>query len=97
MNTFLSSYFIAINVLTFIIMLWDKFQASYHSRRIRERTLYLLTLLGGSPAMLFSMYAIRHKSRKLSFQLVVWSLFLLQLAVIVFLIDPAFVHLPQLL
>lgn len=67
-------------------MLWDKLQASYHSSRVSERSLYLLTLLGGSPAMLLTMYIIRHKSRKLSFQLVVWFLFLLQLAVVVFLV-----------
>jgi uncharacterized membrane protein YsdA (DUF1294 family) len=88
---------IAINALTFIFMLVDKLQASTHSRRVRERTLFMLSLIGGSPAMLFSMYIIRHKSRKLSFQLVVWFIFLLHLVAVVLFIDPLFVHLPQVL
>jgi uncharacterized membrane protein YsdA (DUF1294 family) len=94
MEKILLIYLIVINTLTFIVMLYDKLQASYHSQRVRERTLYTLTLIGGSPAMVVSMYTIRHKSRKLTFQCVVWFLFLLQLAVAVFVFVPAFVHLP---
>jgi len=88
-------YLIAINMLTFFVMLIDKIQASQHERRVRERTLYILTFLGGSPAMLLSMHSLRHKSRKLSFQLVVWFLFLTQLAVMVLWVNPSFVHLPK--
>lgn len=94
MNLFFG-YLLAINVLTFIVMLIDKLQASNRSRRVRERTLFMLTFLGGSPAMLFSMYTIRHKSRKPSFQLIVWLIFLLQLATVIYLLDPSFVHLPK--
>lgn len=82
MNVLLG-YLLAINLVTGILMLYDKLQASFHSRRVRERTLYILTLLGGSPAMLLAMYTIRHKSRKLSFQLTVWFLFLIQLTFVV--------------
>jgi len=75
---------IGVNVGTMIAMLIDKIQASQHARRVRERTLYVLTILGGSPAMLLSMYTLRHKSRKLSFHLVVWISILLQIVGIVF-------------
>lgn len=95
MSSVLLWYIVVINVLTFIVMLIDKIQASQHARRVRERTLYALTFLGGSPAMLLSMHVLRHKSRKVSFQLVVWLLLLLQITTIVFSIDPLFVHLPK--
>ncbi len=92
---FIFWYLIAINVFTFLVMLIDKIQASQHARRVRERTLYILTFLGGSPAMLLSMRTLRHKNRKLSFQLVVWCLLLLQVVLMVFFLDPSFVHLPK--
>ena len=62
-------------------MLVDKVQATQHDRRISERSLYLMTILGGSVGMLLAMYTIRHKSRKLSFQIVVWFLVLLQMGI----------------
>jgi uncharacterized membrane protein YsdA (DUF1294 family) len=35
---------------------------------VREKTLWLLALLGGSPAALAGMHVFRHKTKKLSFQ-----------------------------
>lgn len=93
MNIWLG-YLVGINVVTFIVMLVDKLQSSSRSRRVRERTLFVLTVVGGSPAMLFSMYTIRHKNRKLSFQLTVWLIFLIQLVLVVSFIDSTIVHLP---
>ncbi len=88
-------YLIGINAVTFLVMLFDKLQASSHSRRVSERTLFILTFLGGTPAMVFSMYTIRHKSRKLSFQLMVWLILLIHVVLIASLLDPSFVHLPE--
>ena len=79
MMIYFLSYLLAINLLTFFVMLIDKLQAVSQSRRVRERTFYLLSFVGGSIGTIIAMYTIRHKSRKPSFQLMVWLVFLLQL------------------
>ena len=79
----------AVNISTFLVMLIDKVQASQEGRRLSERSLFLMTLLGGSVGMVCAMHLLRHKSRKLSFQLVVWFLVLIQISALFFL----FVHL----
>jgi len=60
---------VSFNVSTFLVMLIDKIQATQASRRLSERSLYLMTFLGGSVGMICAMYLLRHKSRKWSFQL----------------------------
>jgi len=76
--------FLSINIVTFVLMLVDKVQAVQSGRRLSERSLYVMTLLGGSVGMLTAMYTLRHKNRKPSFQLVVWTLVLLQLGLILY-------------
>ena len=76
-------YFLLImNVLAFIFYGWDKFCAKRRMRRVPERTLHMLTLLGGSFGALAGQKIFRHKTRKGSFQL--W--FRLTLAVQVLLV-----------
>ncbi len=64
-------YIIAINLLTFGIFGWDKRLAQNRRWRIRERTLLLLSLLGGAAGGLISMHILRHKTRHLVFR---WGL-----------------------
>jgi uncharacterized membrane protein YsdA (DUF1294 family) len=49
-------------------------------RRIRERTLFLLALLGGSPGVLLGMYVFRHKTKHRSFVLGIPAILILQVA-----------------
>jgi uncharacterized membrane protein YsdA (DUF1294 family) len=69
----------ASSIMTFIAMGIDKFQAIQKGKRLSERSLYLMTFLGGSIGMLIGMYVFRHKSNKQSFQLVVAFVVLVQL------------------
>jgi len=76
------SLFLAANMAAFIVMLIDKNQAIHGGRRLSERSLFLIALLGGSPGVVTGVYLLRHKSRKLSFKLILFSLVFLQVALI---------------
>ena len=60
----------AIGVVTAIVYAIDKSLATRGRRRVRERSLHLLALLGGWPGALVAQQVFRHKRRKLGFVLV---------------------------
>lgn len=62
-------YLILINALGLMLMHVDKSLARKKQWRIPERVLFLVAALGGSIGVLMGMYAFRHKTRKLRFQL----------------------------
>ena len=62
-------YLLAINILTFIAMLWDKHEAKMGDWRISEKALFLLVLLGGGVGGIFGMYIFRHKTKKWYFKI----------------------------
>jgi len=57
----------------------DKLYAKSGHRRVAERRLFLLALLGGAPGGLLGMYAFHHKTRHWNFVLGFWALTILQL------------------
>ena len=61
-------YLIVINLLSFIAFALDKRKAVKHKYRIPERWLFLLSILGGSPAALAAMQIFHHKTRKPAFR-----------------------------
>ncbi len=70
---------LGLNLVTFIIYWFDKWMARANGWRVPEPILWLLALLGGSVGALLAVELLRHKSKKLSFQLVLWLIILLQL------------------
>lgn len=60
-------YLIIINLLAFLAMLIDKKKAKYGKWRIKEHTLFVLALLGGSIGAIVGMYTFRHKTKKARF------------------------------
>ena len=61
-------YFIAINVITFLLYAYDKYKAKTDSKhRVSEKKLHLCSLLGGFIGASFSMVIFRHKVSKKSF------------------------------
>ena len=82
---FLIIYLILINLIAVIVTVHDKAAAVNGNWRVKERTLLLLSALGGSPAMLLTMLLIRHKTRKAKFMVGIPLIMILQ-AVIVFLV-----------
>lgn len=58
----------AVNLISFCAMGWDKHRARRHGRRVPERTLLLLDLLGGSLGGILGMLLFRHKTLHLKFR-----------------------------
>ena len=60
-------YVLAINLFGFFIMWLDKRKAKKGRWRIPEKTLFLITALGGGIGTILGMYVFRHKTQKLNF------------------------------
>lgn len=66
---FLITYFVIISVVAVIITCYDKHCAIRDKWRVKERTLLIVSALGGGIAMYVTMQLIRHKTKKLKFML----------------------------
>ncbi len=60
-------YLLIINIFGFFIMWLDKHKAIKGSWRISEKTLFMITALGGGIGTIAGMYIFRHKTQKLNF------------------------------
>ena len=60
-------YFVVINIIGFLIMYIDKQKAKRGAWRIPEKTIFIITALGGGIGTIAGMYAFRHKTQKLQF------------------------------
>ena len=79
---FLIAYLICISLCAVVVTIVDKLSAIAQKRRVPERTLMTLSLIGGSVAMIITMLIIRHKTRKLKFMIGIPAIILLQLVLI---------------
>ena len=76
---YLYLWLIVINIITFAVFGIDKKKAIDGKFRIKELTLFVLSLLGGSLGGFIAMHTFHHKTRKLYFKfgipliLVAWS------------------------
>ena len=61
-------YLLVINVLTFLIMGYDKHEAKKGHWRISEKTLFTLVVIGGSIGGIIGMFTFRHKTKKWYFR-----------------------------
>jgi uncharacterized membrane protein YsdA (DUF1294 family) len=75
-----AAVYAGMSLVTFVAFAWDKSRAKRAQRRVPERTLHLLELLGGWPGALAGQRWLRHKSEKLSYRIVLWVIVLLHLA-----------------
>lgn len=79
--TLLWFYLAAINLALFAVMGIDKAAAKNRCRRVPERTLLALAVLGGSVGGIVGMLAFRHKTRKAPFRFGFPAIALCQFAV----------------
>ncbi len=77
----LSAYLIALNALSFAVYGWDKARSKVRgARRVPEKALFLLALLGGSVGAVAGMRVWRHKTRHWYFKYGLPAILLAQLA-----------------
>ncbi len=79
----LGIYVFIISVISVIVCVYDKLAAKVAKRhRTREAVLLGLSALGGSVAMLITMFIIRHKTKHLKFMLGIPLIIIIQAALI---------------
>lgn len=66
----------AASLLAFVLYLHDKRRAMHSGWRTPEARLHMVELAGGWPGALVAQQLLRHKTRKLSFQLTFWLIVL---------------------
>ena len=77
-------YLAAISLIAVIVTCYDKLAAKKLPRhRTREKTLFLISALGGSVAMYLTMHLIRHKTKHKSFMIGIPLIFVAQVALAV--------------
>ena len=79
-------YFLLINIAGFFYIGIDKMKAQVNRRRVSEKTLWLLALIGGSLGTLLGMHWFRHKTKKISFQTILAVILAVQLWLIYLLV-----------
>ena len=67
LSTIIPIYIILINIIGCFIMLIDKKKAENGKWRIQEKTIFMVTILGGGIGTILGMYIFRHKTKKLQF------------------------------
>ncbi len=77
---------VAVNLVSFTLYGLDKLKAKKGLWRIRESTLLLIALLGGSVGALLGMEVFRHKTKHWQFKVLVPVFFILHIALAVWLV-----------
>ena len=72
-------YLVVINIIAVIVTVHDKSAAQRGAWRVKERTLMLISALGGAPAMYLTMLTIHHKTRKPLFMIGIPVIFIIEL------------------
>ncbi|WP_162940186.1 DUF1294 domain-containing protein [Gryllotalpicola protaetiae] len=85
-SVWFASIYIGMSAIAFGVYAWDKQAAIDGAWRTRESTLQALALLGGWPGAVFAQQLLRHKNRKVSFQLVFWLLVIINVGAFVALV-----------
>ena len=77
-------FLVLVNIISFILMGYDKYSAIKKQSRISENALLTISLLGGSIGTLFGMIIFHHKTKKLKFIILVPLFLIITLLVLLF-------------
>jgi uncharacterized membrane protein YsdA (DUF1294 family) len=72
-----AAVYVLMSVLTFLLYWHDKHRARNDGQRTPEKILHGAELLGGWPGAFIGQQAFRHKTRKVSYQVVFWGIVVL--------------------
>ena len=76
-------YIIVINIVGYAVMFIDKKKAKRGSWRIPEKTIFIITAIGGGIGTIAGMYQFRHKTKKALFKYGLPFLLILDIALII--------------
>lgn len=76
-------YLIVINLIATVVCVIDKISAIKGGRRVSENNLMLISIIGGSIFMYFTMKIIRHKTKHSKFMIGLPIIIFLQAALII--------------
>ncbi len=82
---FLIIYLIFINIIAYLLTAYDKRASKTNRRRVKENTLLLVGVLGGSAVMYITMKLIHHKTRHSIFMVGLPFIFIVEVLIAVFL------------
>lgn len=77
-------YLVVINIIGFFAMWLDKRKAQKGKWRIQEKTLFLITALGGGIGTIAGMYTFRHKTKKLAFIVGLPAILILEIIAVIY-------------
>ena len=86
----LTTYFLLINLMGFLVMGIDKRKARKRAFRIPEASLFTIAIIGGSIGSILGMYFFRHKTRHWYFVYGMPLILILQIALVVFIFNGPF-------
>lgn len=79
-------YLIFINIFSFLLFGIDKYRAIKNKYRIKEKTLFTLSIMGGVFGSLLGMKVFRHKTLKASFKYGIPFILIIELIIIFILV-----------
>ena len=86
-------YLLFVNIVSAIICFTDKLFAAKHMYRISEKTLFVLSFIGGSVGMYCAMKLCRHKTKHKRFMIGIPIIIFFQIILLTLLIYKGIIHL----
>lgn len=86
LGLYILGYFLVINLISFLIMWYDKHEAKIGEWRVKESTLFGFALFGGSIGGLLGMKVFHHKTKKWYFKYGFPIIIVLQIVLTIYLI-----------
>ena len=83
---YLALYLIFINVVAVIICIIEKLKAKIDGWRVSEKTLFIVSAIGGALGMYITMQLIRHKTKHKRFMIGLPVIILVQCAFLIYLL-----------
>ncbi|KAF0189641.1 MAG: hypothetical protein FD168_896 [Desulfobulbaceae bacterium] len=80
--------YITLSLVAFGMYKKDKSAAEWDEWRTSEKTLHLISLLGGWPGAFIAQNKLRHKSKKISFRVCYWVTVMLNCGALIWLLTP---------